>query len=196
MNNATLHVCALIIQTNHYIYSIILIMNYSPECSMFGFKKRLLFFFGHTLINPWIFPKKDVFVCQVYLHINTPLKAKQFLSLAGQSGRDRRQWDSSCWRKLGITRLCRGCSRPLTSTRRAWCRTSTPARLSISTGGPPRPRRPCKDHSSRGSCCTGYKGEAILPRRRPRLCPLCQAGFPGPPSGERTSFWGLIPPPI
>lgn len=33
MNNALLHVCISIIQTNHYIYSIILIMNYSPAWS-------------------------------------------------------------------------------------------------------------------------------------------------------------------
>lgn len=30
MNNASLHVCISIIQTNHYICSIIFIMNYSP----------------------------------------------------------------------------------------------------------------------------------------------------------------------
>lgn len=33
MNNASLHVCISIIQTNHYIYSIIFIMNYSPAWS-------------------------------------------------------------------------------------------------------------------------------------------------------------------
>lgn len=33
MNNAWLHVCISIIQTNHYIYSIIFIMNYSPAWS-------------------------------------------------------------------------------------------------------------------------------------------------------------------
>lgn len=33
MNNALLHVCISIIQTNHYIYSIIFIMNYSPTRS-------------------------------------------------------------------------------------------------------------------------------------------------------------------
>lgn len=33
MNNASLHVCVSIIQTNHYIYSIIFIMNYSPAWS-------------------------------------------------------------------------------------------------------------------------------------------------------------------
>lgn len=106
------------------------------------------------------------------------------LSLAGQSGRGRQQWDSSCWLKLGITRPCRGCSRPLTSTRRAWCRIWTPARPSTSTGGPPRPHRPCRDRSYRGFCCTGCRGAAILPH--PRLCPLCRAGFLGLLSGERS----------
>lgn len=139
-------------------------------------------------------------MCQVCLHVNTPLKAIKNVfdlsSLAGQNGRGRQQWGSSCWLKLGITQPCRGCFRPLTSTRRAWCRTWTPARPSTSTGGPPRPHRPCRDRSYRGSCCTACRGAAILPRRRPRPCPLCRAGFLGPLSGERPSFGGPTPPPI
>ena len=36
MNNASLHVCVSIIQTNHYIYSIIFIMNNSPAWRQTG----------------------------------------------------------------------------------------------------------------------------------------------------------------
>lgn len=100
------------------------------------------------------------------------------VSLSGQSGRGRPRWDSSCWRKLGITRPCRGCSRPRTSTRRAWCPTWTPERPSISTGGPRRLRRPCRDPLSRVSCCTACKGAASHHLRR-LPCPPCPACFLG-----------------
>lgn len=95
--------------------------------------------------------------------------------LPGQSGRGRRRWDSSCWRKPGTTRRCSGCSRPRTSTRRASCPTWTPARPSTCTGAPRRRRPPCRDRWCRASCCTACRGAAS---RRP-LCPPCPACCPG-----------------
>lgn len=62
MNNAELHVCVSIIQTNHYIYSIISIMNYSPECSMFGCKNGCWVFWTHT-DQPVDLPGKQMYLC-------------------------------------------------------------------------------------------------------------------------------------
>lgn len=99
-------------------------------------------------------------------------------AFTGQSGRDRRRWDSSCWRKQETIPRCRGCSRPRISTRRAWCPTWTPEQPSTCTEAPLRPRPPCRDPWSRGSCCTACREAASRPRLR-LLCPQCQACYPG-----------------
>lgn len=135
-------------------------------------------------VNRW-----DVFWCQTHCAgwriqmcaAPTPV----LLSPSGQSGRGRRRWGWSCWQRPGTTPPCRGCSRPRTSTRRAWCPTWTPGRPCTCTGAPRRPRRLYRDPWFRGFCCTACRGAANR-RPRHRRSPPCPACFPGRrSSGER-----------
>lgn len=180
MNNAWLHVCISIIQTNHYIYSIIFIMNYSPAWSARWQPGRRAWVWMKVagLIVEWFLKRGGNFLKCIFVHKRAKGPFPPLSPSPGQSGRGRRRWDSSSWRRQETTRPCRGCSRRRTSIRRAWCPTWTPERPSTSTGAPRRPRRPCRDPWCRASSCTACR-EAASRRLRRLLSPPCPACFPG-----------------